>query len=109
MEYQPSLIEEMHKKQETCSMIQEICQKVYQGEAPGFEIREDGILRLHGRICVPQDQELRQKILLEAHSTLYSIHPGASKMYKDLKQHYWCEGLKLDVSRTMSDLPTSQD
>ena len=63
MEYQPSLIEEIYKKQETCSMIQNMCQKVHQGEAPGFEIREYGILRLHGRICVPRDQELRQKIL----------------------------------------------
>jgi hypothetical protein len=37
---------------------------------------------------VPKNEELRQQILDEAHLSRYSIHPGSTKMYHDLKQHY---------------------
>jgi hypothetical protein len=35
--------------------------------------------------------------LKEAHDSDYSIHPGSTKMYQDLKQKYWWYGLKRDV------------
>jgi hypothetical protein len=31
---------------------------------------------------------LRETILMEAHDSDYSIHPGSIKMYQDLKQKY---------------------
>jgi hypothetical protein len=43
-----------------------------------------------GRICVPNIDELKQLILREAHDTPYSIHPGGTKMYQDLKEKFWC-------------------
>jgi hypothetical protein len=36
--------------------------------------------------------------LKEAHDSVYSIHPGSTKMYQDLKQKYWWYGLKRDVA-----------
>ena len=33
----------------------------------------------------------------EAHSSRYSIHPEATKMYRDLKQHYWWCRMKRDI------------
>jgi hypothetical protein len=36
--------------------------------------------------------------LKEAHDFDYSIHPGSTKMYQDLKQKYWWYGLKRDVA-----------
>ena len=50
-----------------------------------FSLAEDGTLLHKGRICVPKDEEMRKQILSEAHETPYSVHPGATKMYKDLK------------------------
>ena len=41
---------------------------------------------------------LRETILKEAHDFDYSIHPGSTKMYQDLKQKYWWYGLKRDVA-----------
>jgi hypothetical protein len=38
------------------------------------------------------------RLLKEAHDSDYSIHPGSTKMYQDLKQKYWWYGLKRDVS-----------
>ena len=44
----------------------------------------DGVLCYQGRLCVPYVGELRQHILAEAHNSRYSIHPGATKMYRNL-------------------------
>jgi len=99
MELQSDLLEEIKQKQETCTMIQNLRQKLCHGEVSNFSERDDGILRFQDRICVPRNEELRQKILQEAHATPYSIHPGTSKMYKDLKQHYWWDGMKPDVAK----------
>jgi hypothetical protein len=42
--------------------------------------------------------DLRKTILREAHDSAYSIHPGSTKMYQDLKQMYWWYGMKRDVA-----------
>jgi hypothetical protein len=36
-------------------------------------------------VCVPNVQSIQELILMEAHETTYSIHPGSEKMYQDLK------------------------
>ncbi|KAK1683799.1 hypothetical protein QYE76_044647 [Lolium multiflorum] len=43
------------------------------------------------------DSELKQVILKEAHDTLYSIHPGGTKMYQDLKEQFWWHGMKREI------------
>ncbi|XP_070030925.1 uncharacterized protein [Nicotiana tomentosiformis] len=60
-------------------------------------IGDDGVLRLQGWICVPKVDGLRELILEEAHSSWYSIYLGATKMYHDLKQHYWWRRMKKDI------------
>jgi len=50
------------------------------GKAEGFEDHMDGSLRFKGRWCVPDHEALKRKILDEAHTSRYSIHPGANKM-----------------------------
>ncbi|XP_073041915.1 uncharacterized protein [Primulina eburnea] len=42
----------------------------------------DGIVRYRDRLWVPDSDSLRAYILSKAHYTLYSIHPGSTKMYK---------------------------
>jgi len=39
------------------------------------------VLRLKGRLCVPNIDDLRQRIMGEAHGAQFSIHPGATMMY----------------------------
>ena len=48
--------------------------------------------------CVPAVGELRQHILAEAHNSRYSIHPGATKIYRDLREVYWLNGMKRDIT-----------
>ena len=46
-----------------------------------FSQRGDGVLRYKRRLCVPDAGELRKHILAEAFNSMYSIHPGSTKMY----------------------------
>ena len=68
----------------------------------------DGVLRYQDRLCVPDVGELRQHILVEAHNSRYSIHPGDTKMYCDLWEVYWWNGMKRDITYFMSKCPNSQ-
>ncbi|KAA3461576.1 Transposon Ty3-I Gag-Pol polyprotein [Gossypium australe] len=59
-----------------------------------YQIGTDGCLMFRGRIFVPKDTKLIQKILHEAHSGCLSVHLGSTKMYNDLKKLYWWSGMK---------------
>ncbi|GJU76226.1 retrotransposon protein, putative, ty3-gypsy subclass [Tanacetum coccineum] len=60
------------------------------------------------RLCVPNDQALREKVMTEAHSSPFTIHPGSTKMYRDLKQYFWWNGMKQDVATFVSKCMTCQ-
>ncbi|GKA89891.1 retrotransposon protein, putative, ty3-gypsy subclass [Tanacetum coccineum] len=45
---------------------------------------------------------LREKVMTEAHSSPFTIHPGSTKMYRDLKQYFWWNGMKQDVATFIS-------
>lgn len=64
-----------------------------------FDENTDGIVRLKGRICVPNDKMTKNLILEEVHKSKLSIHPGATKMYQDLKKIYWWPGMKNEVAQ----------
>ncbi|XP_070039399.1 uncharacterized protein [Nicotiana tomentosiformis] len=66
-------------------------------DAKEVSIYDDCVLRLQGRVCVLNVDGLRELILEEAHSSWYSIHPGATKIYHDLKHHYWWRRMKKDI------------
>ncbi|KAJ9544243.1 hypothetical protein OSB04_023950 [Centaurea solstitialis] len=58
-----------------------------------------GLLTRFGRVWVPRAGTARQTLLEEAHKSRFSIHPGATKMYRDLRTGYWWPGMKRDVAR----------
>jgi len=64
-----------------------------------FKVDDQGVLRFRGKIYVPDDDELKKLILEESHRVSLSIHPGATKMYHDLKKLFWWSGLKRDVAQ----------
>ncbi|KAJ8761612.1 hypothetical protein K2173_004388 [Erythroxylum novogranatense] len=68
----------------------------------------DGVLRCGDRLCVPDINGLRQKIMHEAHYAPYSVHPGTTKMYRDVKGIYWWPGMKKDVVQFVSTCLTCQ-
>nr|GFB70402.1 putative reverse transcriptase domain-containing protein [Tanacetum cinerariifolium] len=67
-----------------------------------LERKEDGGLYLAERIWMPVYGNLRTLIMNEAHATRYSVHPGADKMYYDLRRLYWWPGMKKDIAMYVS-------
>ncbi|GJX33906.1 putative reverse transcriptase domain-containing protein [Tanacetum coccineum] len=43
----------------------------------------------------------------EAHAKKYSVHPGADKMYYDLRDLYWCPRMKKDIALYVSKCLTA--
>jgi hypothetical protein len=93
-----TLEQEIWKGQLEDAKIQEIKEMIEAGKAPDFIEDEHGTVWFRKRICVPDVYDLREKILQEAHDSAYSIHPGSTKMYQDLKERYWWYGMKRDVA-----------
>ena len=54
------------------------------------------------RLCIPDVDELRKEIMEEAYFFAYSIHPGSIKIYHDLKDTYWWNGMKRDIADFVS-------
>ena len=69
---------------------------------------EEGVLRIKGRVCVPRVDDLIHTILTEAHISRYSIRPGATKIYCDLKQHFWWSRMKRDIVDFVAKCPISK-
>jgi hypothetical protein len=67
-----------------------------------------GTLWLGKHIRVPNLKHLKELILRKAHDSAYSIHPGSTKMYKDLKTRYWWYGMKRDIAEYVSLCDTCQ-
>ncbi|GKB62655.1 putative reverse transcriptase domain-containing protein, partial [Tanacetum coccineum] len=67
-----------------------------------IEQRSDGTLYYLDRIWVPLKGEVRTLIMDEAHKSKYSVHPGADKMYYDLRDRYWWLGMKNDIVEYVS-------
>jgi hypothetical protein len=68
----------------------------------------EGTLWFKERLVVPRKEALKKKILDEAHISRYSIHPGSTKMYHDLRQQFWWTRLKREATRYVSECDTCQ-
>ncbi|GKE57641.1 putative reverse transcriptase domain-containing protein [Tanacetum coccineum] len=63
-----------------------------------MERKEDGSLYFMDRIWVPLVGDVIMVILNEAHKSRYSVHPGADKIYHDLRDMYWWPRMKRDIA-----------
>jgi hypothetical protein len=79
--------------------IQEIKEHIKEDKAPGFSVDDQGTLWYKKRLCVLEIKEIRELILRKAHDFTYSIHPGSTKMYHDLKCKYWWYGMKRAIAK----------
>jgi hypothetical protein len=57
---------------------------------------------------VPRTKALK-KILDEAHTLRYSIHPGSIKMYHDLRQQFWWTRRKRETARYVAEYYTCRE
>jgi hypothetical protein len=61
-------------------------------------VDEQGMLWFDDRLVVPKNQDLKNKLMDEAHLSKLSIHPGSSKMYQELRPHYWWTKMKKEIA-----------
>jgi len=82
-----------------------IKQKLAQGEEKYkcFHTDHKGVLWFDNRIVVPKNHQLRRQILDEAHLSKFSIHPGSTKMYQDLRQNYWWTRMRRKIAKYVSE------
>ena len=85
----PELRQMMIDAQKSDVKLQQSVQLVRNGEKIDYSIEDDGNLLYKNRLCVPNVQELKKKLMYERHNTVFTMYPGGNKMYQDLKQYYW--------------------
>jgi hypothetical protein len=85
-----------------------IKRRIREGDPKVTCIHEDaeGTLWFKERLVVPRREALKKKILNEAHTLRYSIHPGSTKMYHDLRQQFWWTRTKHEIARYVSECDT---
>ncbi|KAL0291128.1 UNVERIFIED_CONTAM: Transposon Ty3-I Gag-Pol polyprotein [Sesamum radiatum] len=108
MQVKPSLKDKIRDAQEKDSYLQKMKTKVQEGKNNQFIIQDDGMLLNGKRICVPDVEELRTEIMHEAHYAPYAMHPGSTKMYRDLRPYYWWPTMKKDVAEFVARCLTCQ-
>ncbi|XP_075108928.1 uncharacterized protein LOC142180760 [Nicotiana tabacum] len=99
---QSSLVVYVKTKQDEDLYLVKLKERVRNKEITAFTIGSDGVLMLNDRLCVLDVDGLRKAIIEESQSSRYSIHPGATKMYLDLKELYWWKGMKKQVADHMA-------
>ena len=81
---QSTLIEKIKSSQVNDAQIVKIIEEVQERKRPKFNVSNDSVLRFGNRLCVPNDFALKKEIMEEAHRTPYLVHPGSTKMYRDI-------------------------
>ena len=94
----PSLLVKVIESQGQDTEVVSIRDRVRSGMGDeGWTIHTDGSLRYKGRVVVPQLVELREEILREFHCSRFTVHPGGTKMYRDLRHQYYWRWMKRHV------------
>jgi hypothetical protein len=79
-----------------------------EGKYKCFRIDHEGVLWVNEHIVVPKDHRLHKQILDEAHLSKFSMHPGSTKMYQDLKQNFWWTRMKREIAKYVSECDICQ-
>jgi hypothetical protein len=85
MEVELTLEVEIREGQLEDAKLKEIRQLIHDNKTSDFSEDSQGTLWIGKQICVPNLKPINELILREAHVSTYSIHPGSTKMYKNLK------------------------
>jgi hypothetical protein len=93
-----NVLEEIKEGQRTDPELVKQQELINQGRGVDFKVNEDGIMRINNMICVPYILGLKESALGEGHKSKLSNHPGANKMYQDLRKIFLWPGMKKDVA-----------
>ncbi|XP_070002554.1 uncharacterized protein [Nicotiana sylvestris] len=104
-----SLVVEVKEKQFNDPLLAQLKEGIHKHMTIAFSlVMDDGTLRYQGRLCVSDIDGLRERIMAEAHISRYSMHPGSTKMYHDLKEIYCWNNMKKDVANFVAKCSNCQ-
>ena len=69
-------------------------------------IDDSSVVRLRGRLYVPM--LVRVELLVEGHWSHFAIYPGSTKMYRNLRRHFWWPKMKKHIATFISQCPMCQ-
>jgi hypothetical protein len=87
-----------------CAKIKQL---LAEGKAKEFYLKEDGLLTHLKQVCVPGIGRLRKEIISEAHHSPYTVHPGGTKIYHEVKWSYRWNNMK-DIAKFVEQCSTCQ-
>ncbi|KAL0440033.1 UNVERIFIED_CONTAM: hypothetical protein Slati_2486300 [Sesamum latifolium] len=108
LQSRPSIIGKIKISQDLDPEFQRIKKDASGGLIPDFQIGAEGVLYMRGRVCVPNNWEIKNEIMQKAHRSKLSIHPGGTKIYRDLKINFWWNGMKRDIANFVAKCLTCQ-
>nr|GEZ37444.1 hypothetical protein [Tanacetum cinerariifolium] len=85
LQIEPEIISDLER------MDIELCIRGTKGYWASLKIEPNLILRI-------KESQKEDAVLPEAHSSPFHIHSDSTKMYEDLKQHFWWNGMKQDIA-----------
>ena len=88
--------------------LQQTVQLVRDGNKTNYLVVDDGGLYYKNILCLSNVKELKKKFMHEAHNTVFTMHLGGNKIYQDLKQYYWWQGMKNNIADYVSRCLTCQ-
>ena len=83
LKVRPVLVKRVQKAQVQDQHLSKVINEVRNSTRVDFSLRDDKTLMLGTRLCVPNEETLKTKIMAEAHCAAYSMHPGSTKMYRN--------------------------
>ncbi|XP_070007747.1 uncharacterized protein [Nicotiana sylvestris] len=104
-----SLVAEVKEKQFNDPLLAQLKERIHKHKTTTFSFgMNDGTLQYQDRLCVPNINGLWERIMAEAHTSRYSMHPGSTKMYHDLREIYWWNDMKRDMANFVARCPNCQ-
>ncbi|CAM8895837.1 unnamed protein product [Rhodiola kirilowii] len=106
---EPALILRIIEEQTKDLELENIRVRISNGEnIEGWTIHEGRGLRYQNRLVVPANEALKEDLLREAHRSKYTMHRVSTKMYQDLRRHFWWKRMKKDIAVYFSKCLTCQ-
>ncbi|GJU93234.1 reverse transcriptase domain-containing protein [Tanacetum coccineum] len=102
MTIQTGMKEKIQTSQSEAFKQENILAEILHGLDQHMEKKEGESLYFMDRIWVSLVGGVRTVIMDEAHKSKYSVHPGADKMYHDLRDMYWWPRMKRDIATYVS-------
>jgi hypothetical protein len=75
---------------------------------PDWTESEDGLACWRGRIYVPNQRSLRERIIFDNHNTHLAGHPGRYRTHDLILRNYWWPGMQKEIHRYISGCETCQ-